>query len=102
MLQILLFRLFFLLNTFHKNFSLPNSGMNELKKEYENKLIEVTENVKASENVVGVFEDQKDETKITDRIKSIKDILIGGERANDTQLKEKRYKKKLAAQKKLK
>lgn len=73
--------------------------MNELKREYEEKLQEVTESVKTSESTA---DDPQDETKITDRIKSIKDILIGGERANDTQLKEKRYKKKLAAQKKLK
>lgn len=76
--------------------------MNELKREYEEKLHEVTESVRISESIVHVSEDPKDDTKITDRIKSIKDILIGGERANDTQLKEKRYKKKLAAQKKLK
>lgn len=77
-------------------------GMNELKREYEEKLHDVAESVKTSESNVCVLEDPKDESKITDRIKSIKDILIGGERANDTQLKEKRYKKKLAAQKKLK
>lgn len=76
--------------------------MSELKREYEEKLQEVTESVKTSENVVSSSDDSKDDSKITDRIKSIKDILIGGERANDTQLKEKRYKKKLAAQKKLK
>lgn len=77
--------------------------MNELKREYEEKLREVSENVKTSESIVKVsVEDSKDDATITDRIKSIKDILIGGERANDTQLKEKRYKKKLAAQKKLK
>lgn len=74
--------------------------MNELKREYEEKLQEVTESVKKSENIV--IDDPKDEIKITERIKSIKGILIGGERANDTQLKEKRYKMKLAAQKKLK
>lgn len=77
--------------------------MNELKREYEEKLREVAESVKTSESVISTMsDDPKDETKITDRIKSIKDILIGGERANDTQLKEKRYKKKLAAQKKIK
>lgn len=76
--------------------------MNELKREYEEKLHEVTEHVKSTEAIVKADEEAKDETKITERIKSIKDILIGGERANDTQLKEKRYKKKLAAQKKLK
>lgn len=75
-----------------------------MKREYEEKLHEVAVSVKTSESVVNaaVSDDPKDETKITDRIKSIRDILIGGERANDTQLKEKRYKKKLAAQKKLK
>jgi kinesin family member 17 len=77
--------------------------MNELKREYEKKLQEVTESVKTSENITKTTsDDPQNEIKITDRIKSIKDILIGGERANDTQLKEKRYKKKLAAQKKLK
>lgn len=75
--------------------------MSELKREYEEKLHEVSESVKASESVAR-SDDPKDEIKISDRIKSIKDILIGGERANDMQLKEKRYKKKLAAQKKLK
>lgn len=39
--------------------------------------------------------------EIMNRIESIKATLIGGERANDLQLKEKRYKKKLAAQRKL-
>lgn len=76
--------------------------MNELKREYEEKLHEVTESVRTSEGISKPPEDPKDEIKITERIKSIKDILIGGERANDTQLKEKRYKKKLASQKKLK
>ena len=74
--------------------------MNELKREYEEKLHEVTESVKKSEKHVN--DNPKEEIKISERLKSIKDILIGGERANDTQLKEKRYKMKLAAQKKLK
>lgn len=74
--------------------------MNELKREYEEKLHEVTVSVKKSENIVKDV--PKDEIKISERLKSIKDILIGGERANDTQLKEKRFKMKLAAQKKLK
>jgi hypothetical protein len=74
--------------------------MNELKREYEEKLSEVSESVKTYDKASS--DDPKDDSKITERIKSIKDILIGGERANDTQLKEKRYKKKLAAQKKLK
>lgn len=74
--------------------------MNELKREYEDKLQEVAVSVKKSESIHR--DNPKDDIKINDRIKSIKDILIGGERANDTQLKEKRYKRKLAAQKKLK
>lgn len=78
------------------------TGMSELKREYEEKLSEVNESVKASERTIKASDDQTDEITISDRIRSIKDILIGGERANDTQLKEKRYKKKLAAQKKLK
>lgn len=39
--------------------------------------------------------------EILSRIESIKASLIGGERANDLQLKEKRYRKKMAAQRKL-
>uniref|UniRef100_A0A182SNK4 Uncharacterized protein n=1 Tax=Anopheles maculatus TaxID=74869 RepID=A0A182SNK4_9DIPT len=38
---------------------------------------------------------------IYDRIKQIKDALIGGERANDIQLKEKRYRNKLASEKRI-
>lgn len=84
--------------------------MEELKREYEEKLQKVTGSAKSTENLkstVTILEnditsnEQKSEIKLTDRIKSIKDILIGGERANDTQLKEKHFKKKLAAQKKL-
>lgn len=41
------------------------------------------------------------QAEILSRIESIKASLIGGERANDLQLKEKRYKKKMAAQRKL-
>lgn len=74
--------------------------MNELKREYEEKLHEVAESVQSNE--IRSSDGSKDDATITDRIKSIKDILIGGERVNDTQLKEKRFKKKLAAQKKLK
>jgi len=72
--------------------------MAELKQEYEEKLANVTEVADTIKYSAG----PRSEKKITERIKSLKDILIGGERANDTQLKEKRYKKKLAAQKKLK
>lgn len=64
--------------------------MNDLKKEYEEKL-------RLMENNVVVNEGGEE---IRERIKSIKDILIGGEKANDSQLKEKRYKKKMIAQKK--
>lgn len=39
--------------------------------------------------------------EILSRIEQIKASLLGGERANDLQLKEKRYRKKLAAQRKL-
>jgi hypothetical protein len=80
--------------------------MAELKREYEEKLREVSDNVKATDNnhhqsTVVNNNNTDSDTKINDRIKTIKDILIGGERANDTQLKEKRFKKKLAAQKKI-
>lgn len=75
-------------------------SMAELKREYEEKLTEVTSNAKIVDDIS--ISHAKDDAQINDRLKSIKDILIGGERANDTQLKEKRFKKKLAAQKKLK
>ncbi|XP_019933120.3 kinesin-like protein KIF17 [Aedes albopictus] len=42
-----------------------------------------------------------DKQEIYNRIKQIKDALIGGERANDIQLKEKRYRNKLASEKRL-
>ncbi|KAL7038485.1 hypothetical protein ACKWTF_009587 [Chironomus riparius] len=82
-------------------------NMEELKREYEQKLHEVSEKVKTEENhipnvkVVTDENSTKKEINISDRLKNFKDILIGGERANDTQLKEKRFKKKLASQKKL-
>ena len=82
--------------------------MEELKREYEQKLHEVSEKVKTEENhipnvkIVTDENSTKKEINISDRLKNFKDILIGGERANDTQLKEKRFKKKLASQKKLK
>lgn len=76
-------------------------SMAALKREYEEKLSEVTTNAKIVEDNISISH-VKDDAQINDRLKSIKDILIGGERANDTQLKEKRFKKKLAAQKKLK
>lgn len=76
-------------------------SMEELKREYKEKLNEVQETVKPQEPKIIVNGESNGEAQITDRIKSIKDILIGGERANDTQLKEKRFKKKLAAQKKI-
>lgn len=73
-------------------------SMMELKQEYEQKLLNVKQ---LTTNTEPSLQEVQDETKITERIKSIKDILIGGERANDTQLKEKRFKKNLASQKKL-
>lgn len=77
-------------------------SMEELKREYKEKLSEVHETAMQPEQIILKNDEIKDDAQITDRIKSIKDILIGGERANDTQLKEKRFKKKLAAQKKIK
>lgn len=73
--------------------------MEQLKQEYETKLQNVVQS--SLKNDQTETEKLQKETEITERIKSIKDILIGGERANDTQLKEKRYKKKLASQKKI-
>uniref|UniRef100_A0A182PBG3 Kinesin-like protein n=1 Tax=Anopheles epiroticus TaxID=199890 RepID=A0A182PBG3_9DIPT len=43
----------------------------------------------------------RERKEIYDRIKQIKDALIGGERANDIQLKEKRYRNKLASEKRI-
>jgi kinesin family member 17 len=81
------------------------NSMAELKREYEEKLSVVSANAKQSDQELKIINESNNEgggdEKINDRIKSIKDILIGGERANDTQLKEKHYKKKLAAQKKI-
>lgn len=62
--------------------------MNNLKNEYEEKL-------RIMETDTGKGGDE-----IKERIKSIKDIMIGGEKANDSQLKEKRFKKKMVAQNK--
>lgn len=62
--------------------------MNSLKNEYEEKLRNMeTDATKGGD-------------EIKERIKSIKDIMIGGEKANDSQLKEKRFKKKMIAQNK--
>jgi kinesin family member 17 len=80
------------------------NSMAELKREYEEKLNVVSANAKQSDQELKARNESNNEggeVQINDRIKSIKDILIGGERANDTQLKEKRFKKKLAAQKKI-
>lgn len=73
--------------------------MELLKQEYETKLQSVVQTSLKNDQTEN--EKLQKETEITERIKSIKGILIGGERANDTQLKEKRFKKKLASQKKI-
>lgn len=62
--------------------------MNDLKKEYEEKLRNMEKGATEGGEV------------IQDRIKSIKDILVGGEKANDHQLKEKQFKKKMIAKNK--
>ncbi|XP_063701606.1 osmotic avoidance abnormal protein 3 [Culicoides brevitarsis] len=88
-----------------------------LKREHEAQKIEKQELQKDIETLKAHYEKQLDllskkqdqnnnnqpvsTEEIMNRIESIKATLIGGERANDLQLKEKRYKKKLAAQRKL-
>ncbi|XP_055613554.1 kinesin-like protein KIF17 [Uranotaenia lowii] len=54
-----------------------------------------------SNNVATTVPPSVDKKEIYGRIKEIKDALIGGERANDVQLKEKRYRNKLASEKRL-
>ncbi|XP_065095899.1 kinesin-like protein KIF17 [Ochlerotatus camptorhynchus] len=98
-----------------------------LRKEYEQQKIAKQELVKDIEKIKSYYEGQMqeliskrntekvqdgvaaattvkspvDKQEIYNRIKEIKDALIGGERANDIQLKEKRYRSKLASQKRL-
>ncbi|XP_061499487.1 kinesin-like protein KIF17 [Anopheles gambiae] len=56
---------------------------------------------KLRQNTPAVALAGRDRKEIYDRIKQIKDALIGGERANDIQLKEKRYRNKLASEKRI-
>ncbi|XP_058813246.1 osmotic avoidance abnormal protein 3 [Topomyia yanbarensis] len=94
--------------------------VNGLRKEYEQQKIAKQQLVKDIEKIKSYYEGQMqqlvskrdtekalepaapvDKQEIYDRIKLIKDALIGGERANDVQLKEKRYRNKLASEKRL-
>lgn len=64
---------------------------------------EINKLKKLLENNQQIFDDQLkvepiENGEITERIKIIKNSLIGGEKANDEKLKEKRFKKKIAAQ----
>uniref|UniRef100_A0A182LSI0 Kinesin-like protein n=1 Tax=Anopheles culicifacies TaxID=139723 RepID=A0A182LSI0_9DIPT len=97
-----------------------------LRREYEQQKIAKQELVKDIEKIKAYYEQQmqlltakklsdeekdlsnapnnlasRDRKEIHDRIKQIKDALIGGERANDIQLKEKRYRNKLASEKRI-
>uniref|UniRef100_A0A182VXQ2 Kinesin-like protein n=1 Tax=Anopheles minimus TaxID=112268 RepID=A0A182VXQ2_9DIPT len=96
-----------------------------LRQEYEQQKIAKQELVKDIEKIKSYYEQQmqllaakklsdgekdlpnttnlasRDRKEIYDRIKQIKDALIGGERANDIQLKEKRYRNKLASEKRI-
>uniref|UniRef100_A0A182NL95 Kinesin-like protein n=1 Tax=Anopheles dirus TaxID=7168 RepID=A0A182NL95_9DIPT len=97
-----------------------------LRREYEQQKIAKQELVKDIEKIKAYYEQQmqlltskklsddekeftaagfgttsQDRKEIYDRIKQIKDALIGGERANDIQLKEKRYRNKLASEKRI-
>ncbi|XP_050100574.1 osmotic avoidance abnormal protein 3 [Anopheles aquasalis] len=60
------------------------------------KLVEASEN---REPTNGISSGNRKE--IYERIKQIKDALVGGERANDIQLKEKRYRNKRASEKRI-
>uniref|UniRef100_A0AAG5CSA7 Kinesin-like protein n=1 Tax=Anopheles atroparvus TaxID=41427 RepID=A0AAG5CSA7_ANOAO len=94
-----------------------------LRREYEQQKIAKQELVKDIEKIKTYYEQQmqhlaskklaereqepsvklpsQDRKEIYERIKQIKDALIGGERANDIQLKEKRYRNKLASEKRI-
>ncbi|KFB41341.1 AGAP003323-PA-like protein [Anopheles sinensis] len=94
-----------------------------LRREYEQQKIAKQELVKDIEKIKTYYEQQmqhlasrklaendreptvglpsRDRKEIYERIKQIKDALIGGERANDIQLKEKRYRNKLASEKRI-
>jgi kinesin family protein 3/17 len=85
----------------------------KLKHEYEEQKIAKQELVMDVERVKKFYSDQmqalllknkdkyEDKNDIFDRIKAIKEAIVGGERANDIQLKEKRYRNKLASEKRL-
>lgn len=85
--------------------------MERLKIHYDNQLKDLAK-VEANNNLLGTENLNQTDTvasssnkdlqlEVQNRIELIKNALIGGERANDIQLKEKRYKKKLAAQRRL-
>ncbi|XP_044742970.1 kinesin-like protein KIF17 [Chrysoperla carnea] len=69
--------------------------MLDLKTQYENNLAKVNQEMK--ENEVKIVPKEE----IMKRLQAIKASIIGGEKANDEKLKEKRKRKKLAAEKKL-
>lgn len=82
--------------------------MEELKQNYEEQLMRLKSQSKEIETVRNKSSEQQlvNGNKILQleackRIEMIKQALIGGERANDTQLKERRQKKKLDAQRRL-
>lgn len=68
--------------------------MENLKAHYEQQLKELSTN--KSELIAENSTGQKDE--VINKIKLLKSALVGGECANDSQLKEKRRRKKLAAE----
>ncbi|XP_055857893.1 osmotic avoidance abnormal protein 3 isoform X2 [Episyrphus balteatus] len=89
--------------------------MERLKTHYDNQLKELANNAETNNNRLGITNlnerpfnalngaagSEEMQLEVQNRIEMIKNALIGGERENDIQLKEKRHKKKLAAQSRL-
>lgn len=82
--------------------------MEELKQNYEEQLMMLRPKNNEGDSLKSITEQQLQvsgnkilQLEACKRIEMIKQALIGGERANDTQLKEKRQKKKLDAQRRL-
>lgn len=68
------------------------SDLNALKAQYQAKLTEVETTNRTRDN---------DKAEVINKIRALKSSLVGGECANDDQLKEKRKRKKLAAQQRI-
>lgn len=78
-----------------------SQNMEKLKHEYENRLTKLSIPIIPTSMTVPPSPPVIDSESVVERLQMIKNALIGGERSNDVQLKEKRNKKKYEAQKKL-